>query len=243
MDKLRKIVSDRRWEHISEPLKVFDGRLKDMILLLSSIISSKKKEDSVSLEARKQYLVMLVSCYETYLRDSFKEVITNNLVDISKIMEIKKLKDVKFSIPEVEYIRSNEINLSELLAEYINFQNFEEIFGIFSSWGFEKELDKILSSKDDIMPLPDEDFMKKAPDAGEFIIEFFKGITIHKSMMDKSYMISKIQLLLDVRHKIVHKNIDVFISQEDILELTLAVYEFVIAVERFTQFLKQIKSP
>ncbi len=239
MDKLKKIVQDRKWGHLSEPIKVFEGRLKDMILLLSSIISNRKIEYSVILEARKQYLVMLVSCYETYLRDSFKEVITDNLIDSKEIMNIRRLKDVKFNIEEVEYIKNNDIPLSELLSEYINFQNFEEIFGIFSSWGFEKELDKILSSKDEIVPLPDEEFMRKTSNAGEFIIKFFREITTHKNMMDKSYMISKIKLLLEVRHKIVHKNIDISIGQEDILELTLAVYEFIMAIEGFIQSLRK----
>jgi len=238
MDKLKKIVSDRQWDHASEPLKVFDGRLNNMVLLLSSIIVNKPLNDSLVLEARKQYLTMLVSCYETYLRDSFKEGVTKGIIGLDKLKGVRKLKEIRFNIEEVEYIRGNEIHLAEILAEYINFQKFEEVFGIFSSWGFEVELDKRLSSKDGVMPLPDEDFIKKAPNSGEFIIEFFRKITAHKSIMDKAYMISRIKLLLEVRHKIVHKNIDVSISQEEILELTLAVYEFVMAIENFMQSLK-----
>lgn len=233
MDRLKRIVMDREWSHDSEPLKVFEGRLRDMILLLSSTIAQSKIEDSVKLEARKQYIVMLVSCYETYLREIFKEIITNNLVSIENIKKIRSLKDLKFTIDEVEYIKNNKIYLSELLAEYINFQSFEEVFGIFSLWGFDKELEKRLSLKDEVMPLPDEEFLKKNPDVGNFIIDFFKQIAIHRKIIDKDYMISKIKSLLEVRHKIVHKNIDISISQEDILELTLSVYEFIVSIENF----------
>lgn len=241
MDRLRRIVSDRVWDHASEPLKVFDGRLKNMVLLLSSIISKTSDNIPIVAEARKQYIIMLVSCYETFLRDSFKDVIIKELISFDKIKEIRKLKDIKFNIEEVEYIKKNEIHLAEILADYINFQKFEEIFGIFSSWGFENELDNRLSSKDEIMPLPNEEFMKKNPDSGEFIIEFFRQITTHRNLMDKSYMINKIQILLEVRHKIVHKNIDLALSQEDILELTLAVYEFIMAIESFLQSLSKNK--
>lgn len=233
MDILKRIVLDREWNHNSEPLQVFEGRLRNMILLLSSTMAQNKVEDSVKLEARKQYFVMLVSCYETYLRDTFKEIITSNLVSIDNIKKIRCLRDLKFSLSEVEYIRNNEIYLSELLAEYINFQDFEEVFGIFSSWGFDKELDKRISSKDEVMPLPDKEFLKKTPDAGLFIIDFFKQLTTHRKLIDKDYMISKIKLLLEIRHKIVHKNIDISINQEDILELTLAVYEFIMSIESF----------
>lgn len=233
MDRLKRIVSDRKWDHNSEPLEVFEGRLGNMIFLLSSVISQAKVPDLVKLEARKQYVVMLVSCYETYLRDTFKEIITNNLVSIDKIRKIRNLRDVKFTIEEVEYIRGNEIHLAEILAEYINFQNFQETFSIFSTWGFEEELDKRLNSKDDKMPLPDKQFLKKSPEVGQFTIEFFKQLTTHRNLLDKSYIINKIKILLETRHKIVHKNINISLSQEDILELTLVTYEFVMALESF----------
>jgi len=241
MDKLKRIVSDRKWNHSSEPLKVFDGRLREMILLLSSVISQEELEDSIKLEARKQYIIMLVCCYETYLRDTFKDIITKNLVSTENIKKIRSLKDIKFTIEEVEFIRGNNIYLSELLAEYINFQNFEEVYGIFSSWGFSSNLEKRLSSKDEVMPLPDKE--SKENDAGAFIIEFFKQLTSHKKLIDKDYMINKIKMLLEVRHKIVHKNVNIFISQEDVLELTLSVYEFISSIEDFVSSLETKQSP
>jgi hypothetical protein len=239
VDKLTRIVSDRKWDHFSEPLIVFEGRFQNTLTLLSSVVSQKNIEQSIKLEARKQYIVMLVSCYETYLRDTFKEIITNNLVYIDKIKKIKNLKDVKFNIDEVEYIRKNDINLAEILAEYINFQNFDETYSIFSLFGFEKELEKILNSKEEITPLVGK--FDKELNQEKIIISFFKQLAKHKNLIDKDHMITKIKLVLDLRHKIVHKNINVSLSEEDILEFTLSVYKFVMAVGNFVNYLEENK--
>lgn len=238
MNKLKKIVSDREWYHTSAPLKVFEGRLKDMAFLEGTILTQENMASSTKNEARKQYLIMLVACYETYIREIFKILINEELVSLPKI---KKMKDIKFTIEEIEYIKKNKIDLSELLAEYINFQNFEEVLEIFENFGLNKKIEESLNNKDGIMPLPDSVFKNKKIDGGNFLIEFFRQVTIHKKTMDKEYLFHKIKLLLSIRHKIIHKNIDIAIGQEDLLEFTLTIYEVVMILDRFVQDLRNQK--
>ena len=90
MKKISKIVSGRIWYHTSKPLKVFEVRLKDMMRLQVSTISSNIAKASKN-EAKKQYLVMLVTCYETYLREIFKLIIDKKLVSVSELMKVKKI--------------------------------------------------------------------------------------------------------------------------------------------------------
>ena len=234
MDKLKKIIDKREWYHTSKPLNVFENRLKDMMNLQVSTISSNIPESSKN-EAKKQYLVMLVTCYETYAREIFKIIIDDNLVPISKLMKIKKIKDAKFTIEDIEFIKNKDIKLSELISEYINFQNFEELISAFSLININKNVEEKLKSKDDLMPLPDSKLLKKSKSGGDVINEFFKQFVKHKKLFDKRKLYSQINLLLRARHKIIHNNIDIKIEQEDVVLMTAAVYEFVIILDRILQ--------
>jgi len=153
MKRLRKIISDREWAHKSPPFKVFENRLKDMMDLEILTISSKISKSAKN-EAKKQYLIMLVTCYETYLRETFKEIIKEKLVPFSKIAKLKKLKDVQFTLEELEVIKNQRIEFPELVCEYINFQNFKEMKEAFSIIGFDKKITKKIEEKDNVMPLP-----------------------------------------------------------------------------------------
>jgi len=238
MNKLKKIISDREWVRKSDPLKVFDGRLTNMALLIGATIQS-DLPSLAKIEARKQYLVMLVTCYETYLREMFKILIDQKLVSLNKILELKKLKEVKFTLEELGYIKNNNISLSELSAEYINFQNFEEIMTVFSIVNFKLEMKKRLENKDDVVPSPEEISKIKKIDNQNFITEFFKQFSLHKKATDEEFIYHKIKLLLKPRHKIIHKNIGIDIGQNDVLDMTLAVYEFIMTLEKIIQGLQK----
>jgi hypothetical protein len=239
MDKLKRIVSDRSWMHTSEPLKVLETRLKDMAKLEGAIILEKNMEDSVKNESKKQYMIMLVACYETYMREVFKIIIHKRLVPIEKIVNIKKVKEVKLTIGEVDYINHNKIDLSELIAEYINFQNFEDVFRVFLSIGLDEFMNGFFNSRCGVVPGPETIFKEKIPDGGDFVIEFFKQMSLHSNRLTKGEMIRKIKLLLQLRHKIVHLNIEISIVQEDILSITFAIYQFVTIIDAFLQHLLQ----
>jgi len=240
MKKLKRITSNRGWAHKSEPLKVFEGRLNSMALLIGSSLQG-NLPDLAKIESRKQYLIMLVTCYETYLREMFKIFIDKELVSLSKILKLKKIKKVQFTFKELEYIKKMDISLPELIVEYINFQNFEEIMGVFSIINFKSEMKKRLKSKDDIVPSPKELSKINEINDKNFITEFFKHFSLHKKATDEKFIYNKIRLLLEVRNKIIHKNIDINIGQEDILSITLAVYEFIMTLEKIARDLLKIK--
>ena len=234
MDKLKRIISERKWYHTSKPLNVFENRLKDMMNLQVAAINSNIPESSKN-EAKKQYLVMLVACYENYVREIFKLIIDKNLIPITELTKLRKLKEVKFTIEEIEFIRNKNIKLSELVCEYINFQNFGEMISSFSVIDLNKKIEEKINQKDNIMSLPDSTLLKKAKDGAEIVNEFLKKFALHKKMFNKSQLYKQINLLLTARHKIIHNNIDIAITQEDIYVMTAAVYEFVILLDRILQ--------
>jgi len=241
MDKLKNIISERKWYHPSKPLEVFEARLKDIMNLQVSSICSNISESAKN-EAKKQYLIMLVTCYETYAREIFKIIIDEELVSIGSVTKIKKIKDVKFTIEEIEYIRKKNIELSELICEYINFQNFGQLMNAFSIINLDKKIEEKLKQKGDMMPLPDSNLLKKE-DGAEIVNEFFKKFADHKKLFNKKQLYHQINLLLQARHKIVHKNIDIKIEQNDIIIMTSAAYEFVIILERIIQELSKKSTP
>ena len=231
MEKLKAIISGRDWYHTSEPLIVFENRLKDMTNLQVSTISSNIPESSKN-EANKQYLIMLVTCYETYIRDIFKKLIDKSFVSMSELMSLNRLMEVKFTLDEVEFIKNKNIKLSELVCEYINFQNFGIMMKAFSVINLDNEIERKLKKKDGIMPLPDSALSKDVKDGSS---------VIHKNLFNKKQLYHQINLLLKARHKIIHNNIDIAISQKDINIMTLAVYEFVMILDRVLQDIEKKK--
>ena len=150
-------------------------------------------------------------------------------------MKLKKLKEVKFTIEEIEFIRNKDIKLSELVCEYINFQNFGNMMNAFSIIDLDKKIEEKIRQKDDIMPLPDSKLLKKSKEGAEIVNEFFKQFAIHKKMFNKSQLYKQINLLLQARHKIIHNNIDIAITQEDIYTMTAAIYEFIVLLDIILQ--------
>ena len=211
-----------------------------MMNLQVSTIPSNIPESSKN-EAKKQYLVMLVTCYENYVREIFKSIIDENLVSITELTKLRKLKEVKFTIEEIEFIRNKNIKLSELVCEYINFQNFGDMMGSFSIIDLDKKIEEKINQKDDIMPLPDSILTKKTKNGAEIVNEFFKQFALHKKMFNKSKLYKQINILLLARHKIVHKNVDISIAQEEINTMTAVVYEFVILLDRILQDIRNSK--
>ncbi len=240
MKRLKKIISNREWAHKSSPFEVFENRLKDIIDLEVLTISS-KISDSAKNEAKKQYLIMLVTCYETYLRETFKEIIEEKLIPFSKIAKLKKLKDIQFTLEELDFIKNQKIEFPELVCEYINFQNFREMKEAFSIVGFDKKIAKKIEEKDNIMPPPKGRILKEKTGAG-VVNEFYKDFAAHKKIFNKAGLYSQINLLLEARHKIVHQNIDIKIFQEDVMVMTAAIHEFIFLLDKVIEEIRMKKS-
>ena len=110
MQKLTKIIKLRNLKERTEPLKVFEDRMRDAIALEGAILAKKLNEKLIN-EAKNQMIVVMVSCYEAYLRDIFKIIIDEELVPLDRLFKIKQLRDIKFTLKEVEFIRKNGIKI------------------------------------------------------------------------------------------------------------------------------------
>ncbi len=240
MKKLRKIISNREWAHNSSPFEVFENRLKDMMDLEVLTISS-KISDSTKNEAKKQYLIMLVTCYETYLRETFKKIIEEKLVPFFKIAKLKKLKNIQLSLEELDFIKNQKIEFPEMVCEYINFQNFREMKEAFSIIDLDKKITKKIEEKDNIMPPPKGRILKGKNEAG-IVNEFYKDFAAHKKMFNEAGLYSQINLLLEARHKIVHQNINIKIFQEDVMVMTATIHEFIFLLNKVIEEIRKEKS-
>lgn len=252
MNKIKRAIENRQFHNKSHPLKVFESRLKAMMELEGSIVSSKLSE-VIKNEARKQYLTMLVTSFENYNREIFRKLIDDKLIPLEKIFKLKKLKKLKFNSEEVKYVKENNVKLSELASEYINFQNLDEVLSIFSIINIKKEMKELIENKDNKMPSFEEattevinkkveEIIEKeggiTPEkinqffgAAEVTNEFFKQIVLHKKVLTLELLFPKIDELLYIRNKIIHQNADIDIKQEDIFFLTSCIYNFVVNLD------------
>lgn len=239
-----EIVTDRRLSYDSKPLKVFDKRMTDMFNLLGAILTTKRLPGStknevkaIENEARKQFLLMLVICYETYLRDIYKIIIEKDLVPISKILKIKKIREIKFDLEELDFISKNKIKLSEIICDYINFQNFNQMMEAFSVIDLKNRLEKIMENKKKLTPSEEKKIMEKrisktaGKSAGMFMIHFFKEFLKYRKIMTVEDLFYQINLALRVRHKIVHRNVNIRITQDEINTFIMVFYEFVLDID------------
>ena len=252
VNKLKRIISDRKWYHESAPLKVFESRLSDMLVLQDTISKFSIHESSKN-EANKQYLIMLVTCFETYIREVFKILIDKDIISVSTISKIKKLKNIRFSIEDLSFIESEDIKMSELISQYINFQNLKEILEVFSLIDIDNRLDAKMKHKDDVMPsmpVKLKSMFKKSYKGigepltkveGKYLNELHKNFVLHRKTFTRLNIYHEIYNLLATRHKIIHNNIDLTISQEYITLKTLAVYEFIFLMDLIVDDIIKLK--
>ena len=102
----------------------------------------------------------------------------------------------------------------------------------------DKLIEEKIQNKDDVMPLPDSVLLKKG--GAEVVNELFKQFAIHKKGFNKTQIYEQINLLINARHKIIHNNIDIAITQEDVYIMTAALYEFIILLDRILQDIKKV---
>ncbi|GAH51472.1 unnamed protein product [marine sediment metagenome] len=157
------------------------------------------------------------------------------------MFKIKQLKDLKFNLKEVEFIRKKGIKISEIVSNYINFQNFNQMRQAFSIIDIDREFSRKIRSKSNIMPPPEmrikKSFSKKKIDevVSEWANEFFKQFAKNKKTFNLKQLYSSLNFLLQIRHLIVHENIKFKISQDEILHFTSAIYEFVVILDDIVQ--------
>lgn len=244
MKRLIKIVERRELKERTKPLKVFEDRMKDSMALEGAILSKKLGENLIN-EAKNQMIVVMVTCYEAYLRDIFNIIVDEELVPLDRLFKIKQLKDLKFNLKEVEFIRKKGIKISEIVCNYINFQNFNQMKQAFSIIDIDKEFSRKIRSKSNTIPPPEmrikNSFSKEEIEevASEWANEFFKQFAKNKKTFNLKQLHSSLNFLLQVRHLIVHENIKFKIDQDEILHFTSAIYEFVMILDDIVQELRK----
>lgn len=145
MKRISRIFEDRIFGNKSLPFKVLEKRLVEALELERKIMILELGKRSHEL-AKKQFIVFIISCFESFMKDMFKLMIDKGVIPIEKLLEIEKLRKLKFNLEELVIIKKEKIKISEIVSNEINFQNFNEILKILSLIEFDKYY-KLLSPK------------------------------------------------------------------------------------------------
>lgn len=194
--ELKKISYRKRFfNKLRDPTLDFLRQLNDFESI--NIILMLLDEDQTTFKMiTRQFLVYLVTLVEVFLKDlyilavdifNFKFEINNNLIE------------KKFKITDLQYIIQKDLTLGEIIAEFTNFQNLNNIKKVYSNlFGLDifEELKKI--------ELP------------EWVTEL--------EIPSKFYF--NLENMINLRHKIIHeKSADIKLSSEDlnshVLHLTI----------------------
>ena len=76
---------------------------------------------------------------------------------------------------------------------------------------------------------------------GKYLNELHKNFVLHRKTFTRLNIYHEIYNLLATRHKIIHNNIDLTISQEYITLKTLAVYEFIFLMDLIVDDIIKLK--
>lgn len=122
---------------------------------LMEFIHKKVKNRKLIQEARKQFIITLVTSIEVLLRDYFLVSLTYENI-INKFRKISDYSERKFTLAEMVFCNENKISEQELIADNYNFQNISDINKAFSTalsnnffddiknfkWWFDKKIKK-----------------------------------------------------------------------------------------------------
>lgn len=138
-----------------------------------------KNGQKIKSEARKQFIVSLVTAFEVYLTDVVLELIDTQKTEKSRLL---KLVTKKYTLTDIDNILSQEITIGELICEERNFQNMESTFSF---------LDEVF----------EEDF-KRSLEKNKFQYQS-KDKKIYSISMRRGFF-RRLKLCLKLRHSFVH---------------------------------------
>ena len=137
MKHIHRVFEDRIFKNKSPPFRVLEKRLVEALELERKIMIFELGKRSHDL-AKKQFIVFMISCFESYMKEMFKLMIDKEIIPLEKLLEIPKLKHLKFNLEELIIIKKEKIKISEIVANEINFQNFNKILTILELIEFDK---------------------------------------------------------------------------------------------------------
>lgn len=100
--------------------------------------------NKIKSEARRQFVVSLITALEVYLGDIVLELIDTQKVKYSE--NILKSAGKKFNIIEIDEILKNKITVGELICDQINFQNLDWTLSFLTDL-FDEDFAKLLETK------------------------------------------------------------------------------------------------
>ena len=77
----------------------------------------------------------------------FRLMIEENVIPIDKkLLKIKRLKDIKLNLQDMDKIKKENISISEIIVNELNFQNLTQIKQLCSIIEFDKHFDSITNN-------------------------------------------------------------------------------------------------
>lgn len=144
MDNINKLLEKRegRLDRTQSIQALYEkiNRAKMVLHFVQSAPNNSKGRRMKS-EARKQFIISLVTAFETYTGDLVVELIDNNRVNLNP----KLLEGIsaKYNIKEINDIIKNKLTIGELICDNLNFQRLDSTFEYLSRL-FNRNFPKVL---------------------------------------------------------------------------------------------------
>ena len=151
-DVLKRLMNQNVDEKFTTHIMIQIDRLQSLSDIMSKIENFTDSENIIN-NSRKNYLINLVSFFETWMRRLFIKMIDKYDLNSYRVAEQINRK-IKFK--DLIEISKTPIGMGELMAEFINFQNLSDIDKFFSAMFNENFLEQIkLTENTGMKPLPD----------------------------------------------------------------------------------------
>lgn len=110
----------RKSKHLrsKEPLLAWERRLRRPGEILR-LVEKHAPDEGLKLEARRQYIVSIMTAFEIYWREFLRKTIDRNNLTAK---QLKRVRGIKLSIAELDRIIGREITIGELLVSAYSFQ-------------------------------------------------------------------------------------------------------------------------
>ena len=236
MNKFKRILGDRKFSTKSKPFDLLEKRVTEAFILERRVAMSNFSQSNKN-QSDKQFIVYLVSCFESYLRDIFKLMIDQQLIPITEFMKFERLKNLKLNLLDIEKAKKEKITISEIIVNELSFQNFNEILKLCFIIDFDKYYPKLIKKihygnvgftkkeSDEAMlnlkkmEINKIEWLKKQYenkdnpfDDEEIAQSFFKSIVrimYRGEKPKKEELCKRIKMAIKLRHKIVHRAVDI----------------------------------
>lgn len=190
---------------------------------------------------RAMYITYLVSCLENYFTELFKTMFNKKMVNQERIFKIKRIKQLKFNLNDLQEMQNSNLSVADVLAEHMNFQNMKYIYEFAKSIEFNKYSQKVkqtLKIKGNNKHIQEVltfiskqknknlDSLKVSKAINKLIVEGMVDDKILLAIYSADKCFSTIAKMVKMRHEVVHKAKDVKIEHWEIWAYTLASVQF-----------------